>query len=132
ARRLLGATLGPGFQVRAGLSQLGPDAIAEDRIDFDVAPLNPLFALDLDAGARWQDELEAIRKAGSSVGGVVTVEATGVPAGWGAPVYGKLDAELAAALMSINAAKGVEVGDGFAAAARRGEDNVDEVRLGSD
>lgn len=132
ARKVLAAQLGDAFQVRAGVAQLGPDAIAEDRIDFDVAPLNPLFALDLDAGARWQDQLDAIRKAGSSVGAVVAVEATGVPAGWGAPVYGKLDAELAGALMSINAAKGVEIGAGFAAAALRGEANADEMRLGSD
>jgi chorismate synthase len=73
-----------------------------------------------------------VRKAGSSTGAVIEVEASGVPAGWGAPIYGKLDAEIAAALMSINAAKGVEIGDGFAAARARGEDNADEMRMGND
>jgi len=78
----------------------------------------------------WERHLESTRKAGSSTGAVVQVEATGVPAGWGAPIYGKLDAELAAALMSINAAKGVEIGAGFEAAALSGEDNADEMRMG--
>jgi len=80
----------------------------------------------------WEGHLEAVRKAGSSTGAIIEVEATGAPAGWGAPVYGKLDAELAAALMSINAAKGVEIGAGFAAAALSGEDNADEMRRGND
>ncbi|MDZ4375141.1 MAG: chorismate synthase, partial [Phenylobacterium sp.] len=79
-----------------------------------------------------REHLETIRKAGSSTGAVVAVEATGVPAGWGAPIYGKLDAELAGALMSINAAKGVEIGSGFAAAALSGEANADEMRMGND
>ena len=82
-----------------------------------------------DAGKRYLDE---VRKAGSSVGAVIEVVAEGVPAGWGAPIYGKLDADLAAALMSINAVKGVEIGDGFAAAALTGEDNADEMRMGND
>jgi chorismate synthase len=80
----------------------------------------------------WEEHLEKIRKAGSSTGAIVEVEATGVPAGWGAPLYGKLDAELAAALMSINAAKGVEIGEGFASAALTGEDNADQMRMGND
>jgi chorismate synthase len=80
----------------------------------------------------WEEHLETIRKAGSSTGAIVAVEATGAPAGWGAPVYGKLDAELAGALMSINAAKGVEIGAGFAAAALTGEENADEMRAGDD
>ena len=80
----------------------------------------------------WEGHLEQVRKAGSSTGAVVAVEATGVPAGWGAPLYGKLDAELAAALMSINAAKGVEIGAGFASAALSGEENADEMRIGND
>jgi chorismate synthase len=78
----------------------------------------------------WEGHLEAVRKAGSSTGAVVEVQALGVPAGWGAPIYGKLDAELAAGLMSINAVKGVEIGSGFAAASRSGEENADEVRTG--
>ena len=80
----------------------------------------------------WERHLEAVRKAGSSTGAIVQVEAEGVPAGWGAPIYGKLDSELAAGLMSINAAKGVEIGAGFAAASLRGEDNADEMRMGND
>jgi len=80
----------------------------------------------------WEEHLEKIRKAGSSTGAVVEVEAVGVPAGWGAPLYGKLDAELAAALMSINAAKGVEIGAGFASAALTGEENADQMRMGND
>ena len=80
----------------------------------------------------WEEHLETVRKAGSSTGAIVAVEATGAPAGWGAPVYGKLDAELAGALMSINAAKGVEIGAGFAAAALSGEENADEMRAGND
>jgi chorismate synthase len=80
----------------------------------------------------WEAHLETVRKAGSSTGAIIEVEATGVPAGWGAPIYGKLDADLAAALMSINAAKGVEIGAGFAAAALSGEDNADEMRGGND
>jgi chorismate synthase len=81
---------------------------------------------------RWEAHLGAVRKAGSSTGAIVEVEALGVPAGWGAPIYGKLDAEIAAAMMSINAAKGVEVGAGFAAAALSGEENADEMRMGND
>jgi chorismate synthase len=80
----------------------------------------------------WEEHLEAVRKAGSSTGAIVAVEALGVPAGWGAPVYGKLDAELAGALMSINAAKGVEIGAGFASAALTGEENSDEMRAGNE
>jgi chorismate synthase len=80
----------------------------------------------------WEEHLETIRKSGSSTGAIVAVEALGAPAGWGAPVYGKLDAELAGALMSINAAKGVEIGAGFAAAALSGEENADEMRAGND
>jgi chorismate synthase len=82
--------------------------------------------------AVWTEHLETIRKAGSSTGAVVEVEALGVPAGWGAPIYGKLDAELAGALMSINAVKGVEIGAGFASAALTGEENADEMRMGND
>ena len=80
----------------------------------------------------WEDYLDGVRKAGSSIGAVVALEVTGVPAGWGAPLYGKLDAELAAAMMSINAVKGVEIGAGFGAAELTGEDNADEMRLGDD
>ena len=78
---------------------------------------------------KWEDELDEVRRQGSSVGAIVEVHASGVPAGWGAPIYGKLDAELAAAMMSINAVKGVEIGVGFGAAALTGESNADEIRI---
>ena len=121
-----------GVTIRAAVVQIGPHAVADDRIDFGVTGDNQFWAPDPDIVPVWEDHLETIRKAGSSTGAVVAVEATGVPAGWGAPIYGKLDAELAAALMSINAAKGVEIGAGFASAALTGEENADEMRMGND
>jgi len=92
---------------------------------------NPFFAADADAAARWEALVDNARKSGSSLGAVVACDATGVPAGWGAPLYAKLDSELAAAAMSINAVKGVEIGDGFAAAALSGEANADPMRPGA-
>jgi len=121
-----------GVTIRGAVVQIGPHAVADDRIDFDVTGDNPFWAPDPQIVPVWEQHLEKVRKAGSSTGAVVAVEATGVPAGWGAPLYGKLDAELAAALMSINAAKGVEIGAGFAAAALSGEENADEMRMGND
>lgn len=121
-----------GVTIRAAVVQIGPHAVASDRIDFGVTGDNEFWAPDPDIVPVWTDHLEKVRKAGSSTGAVVAVEAVGVPAGWGAPLYGKLDAELAAALMSINAAKGVEIGAGFASAALSGEDNADEMRMGND
>jgi chorismate synthase len=122
----------PGVAIRGAVVQIGPHAVAPDRIDFAEAANNPFWCPDPDMVPVWEEHLEAVRKAGSSTGAIVAVEATGVPAGWGAPVYGKLDAELAGALMSINAAKGVEIGAGFAAAALSGEENADEMRAGND
>jgi chorismate synthase len=127
ARKLLG----DGIRIRAGVVQLGPHRLTPDQIDFDAVYENPLFAASADA-VPWETYLDSVRKAGSSVGAVVALEVTGVPAGWGAPLYGKLDAELAAALMSINAVKGVEIGAGFAAAGLTGEANADEMRIGPD
>ena len=124
--------LGEGVIVRGALVQIGPNAVDRGRWDWGQTGQNPFWSPDAGIVAVWEEHLEAIRKAGSSTGAVVEVEATGVPAGWGAPVYGKLDAELAGALMSINAAKGVEIGSGFAAAALTGEDNADEMRAGAD
>ncbi|MGH7022720.1 MAG: chorismate synthase [Caulobacteraceae bacterium] len=124
--------LGEGVVVRAALVQIGPDAIDRSRWNWAETLNNPFWCPDADMVPVWERRLEATRKAGSSTGAVVEVEATGVPAGWGAPVYGKLDAELAASLMSINAAKGVEIGAGFAAAALSGEENADEMRAGAD
>jgi chorismate synthase len=93
---------------------------------------NPFFCPDAKAAQDWEAYLDSVRKAGSSCGAIIELVAEGVPAGWGAPIYGKLDAELASALMSINAVKGVEIGDGMASAALSGEDNADEMRMGND
>jgi chorismate synthase len=120
----------PGVSLRAAVVQIGPHAIDRSRFDWDQRTENPFWAPDAGIVAVWESHLEQVRKAGSSTGAIIEVEATGVPAGWGAPLYGKLDAELAAALMSINAAKGVEIGDGFASAALSGEENADEMRMG--
>jgi chorismate synthase len=122
----------PGVRIRAALVQIGKLIIDRARWDWDEAARNPFFCPDAEAAARFADYLDGVRKAGSSVGAVVEVVAEGVPAGWGAPIYGKLDGELAAALMSVNAVKGVEIGDGFAAAALSGEENADEMRSGND
>ncbi len=110
----------PGVRVRAALVQIGKLTIDRARWDWDETARNPFFCPDAEAAARFADYLDGVRKAGSSVGAVVEVVAEGVPAGWGAPIYGKLDGELAAALMSVNAVKGCEIGDGFAAAALSG------------
>ena len=122
----------PGVKIRAALVQIGKLCIDRARWDWDEVPRNPFFSPDAEAAGRFAHYLDAIRKAGSSVGAVLEVVAEGAPAGWGAPIYGKLDAEIAAALMSINAVKGVEIGDGFAAAALTGEQNADEMRAGND
>lgn len=121
-----------GVSIRAAVVQIGPHAIDRSRFDWDQRTENPFWAPDAEIVPVWEGHLEKVRKAGSSTGAVIEVEATGVPAGWGAPLYGKLDAELAAALMSINAAKGVEIGDGFASASLSGEENADEMRMGPD
>jgi chorismate synthase len=110
---------------------MGPHAIDRGRWDWDEVGRNAFFCPDAATAAMWEDYLDGIRKSGSSTGAVVEVVADGVPPGLGAPVYGKLDAELAAALMSINASKGVEIGSGFGAAAFTGEENADEMRPGN-
>ena len=113
------------------VAEIGGDAI--DPANFDPAEIgnNPFFCPDAAAAARWEKIVDEARLAGSSVGAVVECVATGVPAGWGAPLYAKLDSELASAMMGINAVKGVEIGDGFAAARLRGEDNADPMRPGA-
>ncbi|MFI4950681.1 MAG: chorismate synthase, partial [Caulobacterales bacterium] len=121
----------PGVQIRGAVVQIGPHAVAPDRMDWSQTEANPFWCPDADMVPVWEEHLETIRKAGSSTGAIVAVEALGVPAGWGAPIYGKLDAEIAGAMMSINAAKGVEIGAGFAAAALTGEENADEMRAGN-
>ena len=125
ARLVLGARVG----IRGALVQIGPHAIDRARWDWDAVRANPFFCPDPLAAESWAEYLDGVRQAGSSCGAVVEVVAEGVPPGLGAPVYGKLDADLAAALMSINAVKGVEIGDGFAAATLSGEANADEMRM---
>jgi len=121
----------PGVTVRGALVQMGPHAIERGNWDWDEVARNPFFCPDAKAAQFYEEYLDGLRKDGSSIGAVLEIVAEGVPAGLGAPIYGKLDAELAAALMSINAVKGVEIGDGFAAATLRGEENADEMRPGN-
>ncbi|SDT92994.1 chorismate synthase [Stappia sp. ES.058] len=121
-----------GMRVRGALVQIGPHKVDRSRWDWDEISNNPFFCPDATTAARWSDYLDAIRKDGSSVGAVIEVVAEGVPAGLGAPLYGKLDQDIASALMSINAVKGVEIGNGFEAAELTGEANADEMRLGED
>jgi chorismate synthase len=122
----------PGMVVRGALVQVGPHAIDRVRWDWAEVERNPFFCPDPDRVAFFADYLDTVRKGGSSIGAVIEVVADGVPAGLGAPIYGKLDGDLAAALMGINAVKGVEIGAGFAAAALTGEENADEMRIGND
>ena len=122
----------PGLRVRGALVQMGPHRIDRANWDWDEVGANPFFCPDAKAAALFEDYLDGVRKSGSSIGAVLEIVAEGVPAGLGAPIYGKLDAEIAAALMSINAVKGVEIGDGFAAAELSGEQNADEMRAGND
>ena len=120
----------PEVRIQAYLVELGGDAIDRSAFDPDAIETNPFHCPDPAAAERWGLMIDEARKSGSSLGAVVECVASGAPAGWGAPVYAKLDSELAAAMMSINAAKGVEIGDGFAAARLRGEDNADAMRAG--
>jgi len=120
----------PEVRIRAYLVELGGDAVDHDAFDDAEIDANPFFCPDAAAVGRWVEAVDTARKAGSSLGAVVECVAEGVPAGWGAPIYGKLDADLAAACMGINAVKGVEIGDGFAAARLSGEDNADPMRPG--
>ena len=124
--------LGEAVRIRGALVQVGEKAINRDNWDWAAIEANPFWCPDATMAGEWADYLDEIRKAGSSVGAVIEVQASGLPAGLGAPIYGKLDAELAAAMMSINAVKGVEIGAGFAAAAMSGEANADEMRAGND
>ena len=119
----------PAVTIRGALVEMGGDR-AEAR-DWDEVSANDFFAPDPAAAERWASALDEARRDGSSLGAVVEVEASGVPVGWGAPIYGKLDQDLASAMMSINAVKGVEVGEGFAAARLTGEENADEMVMGA-
>jgi chorismate synthase len=121
--------LGPGITVRGALVQIGPHKIDRARWDWDAIDDNPFWSPDRQAVQLWEGYLDAVRKRGSSAGAVIEIVASGVPPGWGDPIYAKLDADIAGAMMSINAVKGVEIGAGFAAAALSGEENADEIRM---
>ncbi|MBY0565856.1 MAG: chorismate synthase [Hyphomonadaceae bacterium] len=127
ARRLL-----VDVTIRAAVVQIGKVAIDRAKWNWDETENNPFWCPDADTAKLWEALLDETRNDGNSLGAIVEVEATGVPAGWGAPIYGKLDAEIAGALMSINAVKGVEIGAGFAAASLTGVENADEMRAGND
>lgn len=120
----------PEVSIVAYVAELGGDAIDPDNFDPDEIARNPFWCPDAQAAARWEARVDQARKAGSSLGAVVECVASGVPAGWGAPIYAKLDADLAAAMMGINAVKGIEIGDGFGAARLSGEQNADPMRAG--
>jgi len=119
----------PDITIRGALVQMGRYRITRESWDWDEVDRNPFFTPDAEAAKTFEGYLDEVRKNGSSCGAVIEVVASGVPAGWGAPIYGKLDQDLAAAMMSINAVKGVEIGAGFVAAALSGEENADEIRM---
>ena len=125
ARKILGESV----TIRGALIQLGPHKIDRARWDWAAIEDNPFWCPDRQAAQAWEGYLDEVRKAGSSCGAVIEIVASGVPAGLGAPIYGKLDADLASALMGINAVKGVEIGAGFGAAELSGEQNADEMRM---
>ena len=122
----------PDMRVRGALVQIGPYEIDRANWDWDEVERNPFFCPDAQTARVWSDFLDKVRKQGSSIGAVIEIVADGVPAGLGAPVYGKLDQDIASGLMSINAVKGVEIGAGFASATLSGEENADEMRMRKD
>ena len=122
----------PGVEIKGYMTQIGPHKIDRERFDWDQIDQNPFWTPDAVAADEWAEYLDGLRKSGNSVGAVVEVVAKGVPAGLGAPVYGKLDTDLATAMMSINAVKGVEIGEGMEAACLTGEENADEIFMGND
>jgi chorismate synthase len=128
ARKVLGERV----TIQGALIQIGTDRIERTAWDWNEVERNPFWCPDVAAAARWEALLMDVRKRGSSLGAVIEVVASGVPAGLGEPAYDKLDADLAKAIMSINAVKGVEIGAGFGAAELSGEDNADEIRIGND
>ena len=130
ARKVL-TSLYKGVTIRGALIQVGSQTIERKNWKWEETVRNPFFCPDPKAVAPWTEYLEGVRKKGSSVGAIVEVVADGIPAGLGAPVYGKLDTDIASAMMSINAVKGVEIGDGFATASMSGEENADEMRKGT-
>jgi len=124
--------IAPNVQITGYMVQMGPHKIDRDAFDWDQIEQNPFWVPDAKAAEEWATYLDGLRKSGSSVGAIIEVTARGVPAGLGAPVYGKLDTDLAAAMMSINAVKGVEIGEGMSAAMLTGELNADEISMGPD
>lgn len=123
ARKVLGESI----TIRGALVQIGDKAISRDNWDWNQTHQNPFWSPDASIVEEWSNYLDGIRKEGSSIGAVVEIIAEGVPAGWGDPIYSRLDATIASAMMGINAVKGVEIGAGFASAALRGEENADEI-----
>ena len=132
ARKVLDTVIPGGVKIRGAMVQMGPHAVDRSKWDWAEIERNPFWCPDAETAKRWETFLDEVRKSGSSTGGVIEVVAEGVPVGLGAPLYGKLDADIASALMSVNAVKGVEIGDGFATAALSGEANADEMRAGND
>lgn len=129
ARRVLETQIGQSVQIRAAVVQVGTETINRDNWDWAQVDQNPLWCPDASAAADWEKYLDGVRKSGSSAGALVEVHASGIPAGLGAPVYDKLDADIAKAMMSINAVKAIEIGSGFEAVMFGGEQNADEIRM---
>ena len=125
ARKILGNKI----KIRGAMVQMGEMEIDHAKWRWSNVSKNPFWCPDSAAAKEWETYLDSVRKRGSSVGAVIEIVASGVPAGLGAPIYGKLDADLASAIMSINAVKGVEIGAGFGAAVMSGEENADEMRI---
>lgn len=123
--------LGDAITIQGAVVQIGDHMIDPETWSWDATYDNPFWCPDAKAAAEWETYLDDVRKSGSSVGAIIEVHASGVPAGWGAPIYGKIDSEIAGAMMSINAVKGVEIGAGFSAATLSGEDNADQMRSGN-
>jgi chorismate synthase len=129
ARQILKQAFGDSFVIRGALVQMGTQKIDRARWDWDATQDNPFWCPDRQSAQTWESYLDGVRKSGNSVGAIIELVASGVPAGLGAPIYGKLDADLAAAMMSINAVKGVEIGAGMGAASLMGDENADEMRM---
>ena len=127
---MLKTVLGDSYRIRGGVVKIGPHAIDRSRLDWDETANNPFFCPDPVAASEWETYLDGVRKDGSSAGAILEIVAEGIPAGLGQPIYGKLDSDLAAAMMTINAVKGVEIGGGFDLAAMDGREAGDEMRSG--
>ena len=132
ARKALTFILGQSAIIRGAVAQIGPDYVDRSQWDWDQVAENPFFCPEAATAVRWEGLVDAARKDGSSLGAVIEIVAEGFPAGLGEPIYSKLDSDIACGLMTINAVKGVEIGDGFAAAAMRGEDAHDAMRASNE